>query len=81
MLNKNTWGVKKCEANQKKGLISDGANKLLYQILACVPALREGWGRVSYDHAFGAPTCGLKKICDKRKNAHSKFLRVNSQTR
>ena len=41
MLNKNTWGVKKCEANQKqhasrqvrpKALISAEAKKLLYQI-------------------------------------------------
>ena len=40
MLNKNTWGVKKCEANQKqhasrqvqpKALISTEAKKLLYQ--------------------------------------------------
>ena len=40
MLNKNTWGVKKCEANQKqhesrqvqpKALISAEAKKLLYQ--------------------------------------------------
>ena len=40
MLNKNTWGVKKCEANQKqhanrqvrpKALISAEAQKLLYQ--------------------------------------------------
>ena len=36
-------------------------------ILARVPALRAGWGHVSYDRAFGAPTCGLKKVCDKRK--------------
>ena len=42
MLNKNTWGAKKCGANQKqhckqagatKGLISAEAKKLLYQII------------------------------------------------
>ena len=42
MLNKNTWGVKKCKANQKqrasrqvqpKALISAEAKKLLYQKL------------------------------------------------
>ena len=42
MLNINTWGVKKCEANQKqqasrqvrpKALISAEAKKLLYQKL------------------------------------------------
>ena len=41
MLNKNTWGVKECGANQKqhknrqvrpKGLISAEAKELLYQI-------------------------------------------------
>ena len=41
MLNKNTWGVKKCKANHRsntanrqarpKGLISTEAKKLLYQ--------------------------------------------------
>ena len=38
MLNKNTWGVKKCGANQEQhwkqaeGLISAEAKKLLYQM-------------------------------------------------
>ena len=27
-------------------------------ILARVPALRAGWGRVTYDRVFSAPTCG-----------------------
>ena len=39
MLNKNTWGAKKCESNianrqaRPKDLISAEAKKLLYQIL------------------------------------------------
>ena len=44
-----------------------------YSVLARVPALRAGWGHVTCDRTFGAPTCGLKKVCDKRKNVHSKF--------
>ena len=42
-------------------------------ILACVPALCAGWGRVSYDHGFGAPTCGLKKFVTKEKMSTASF--------
>ena len=49
-------------------------------ILAHVSALRAG-GHVPYDCAFGTPTCGLKKVCDKRKKYPQQVLnteRANS---
>ena len=48
-------------------------------VLARVPALRAGRGRVSYDHAFGASTCGLKKVCDKRKKCPQQVLNPGPQ--
>ena len=60
-------------------VLNDICTSLLMQplhfiyVLARVPALCAGWGRVSYDCAFGAPTCGLKKFVTKGKNVHSKF--------
>ena len=47
-------------------------------ILAHVSALRAG-GHVPYDRAFGTPTCGLKKVCDKRKKYPQQVLNPGPQ--
>ena len=49
-------GTTKCTL--KMSMSCDQHIMYTYIILDCVPALRAGWGRVSYDHAFGTLTCG-----------------------
>ena len=50
-------------------------NYAIMDVLKRLPALRAGWGRVPYDHTFGASTCvhPQKKFVTKEKMSTACF--------